>query len=139
MHRTLLLLLWLPALGSFFGAAAQSRTSSDGYKLVDKTGNIRKPDDYREAYQMIGAYTILDPKGNQMHDTYASPGAAEYYRRNKKFADGTVLVKEVHGTDHAAMTALWQLRPMSDDQDDAGDRECRDPDVIEIDPSAAKE
>jgi cytochrome P460 len=33
-----------------------------------------------------------------------SPGAADYYRRNKKFADGTVLVKEVFGTDHAQMT-----------------------------------
>jgi hypothetical protein len=32
------------------------------------------------------------------------PGAADYYRRNKKFADGTVLVKEVFGTDHAQMT-----------------------------------
>ena len=39
-----------------------------------------------------------------MHLTYASPGAADYYRRNKKFADGTVLVKEVFGTDHAQMT-----------------------------------
>ena len=48
MHRTLFLLLWLPALGSFFGTAAQSRNSSDGFKLVDKAGNIRKPDDYRE-------------------------------------------------------------------------------------------
>ena len=104
MHRTLFLLLSLPALGSFFGATPQSRTSSDGFKLVDKTGNISKPPDYREVYQMIGAYTVLDPQGNQMHDTYASPGAAEYYRRNQKFADGTVLVKEVHGTDHAAMT-----------------------------------
>ena len=39
-----------------------------------------------------------------MHLTYASPGAADYYRHNKKFADGTVLVKEVFGTDHARMT-----------------------------------
>src|SRR5581483_7822197 len=39
-----------------------------------------------------------------MHLTYASPGTADYYRRNKKFADGTVLVKEVFGTDHAQMT-----------------------------------
>ena len=39
-----------------------------------------------------------------MRLTYASPGAADYYRRNKKFADGTVLVKEVFGTDHAQMT-----------------------------------
>jgi hypothetical protein len=39
-----------------------------------------------------------------MHLTYASPGAADYYRRNKEFADGTVLVKEIFGTDHAQMT-----------------------------------
>jgi hypothetical protein len=38
---------------------------------------------------MLGAYMVLDQKGNQMHDTYASPGAVEYYRRNQKFADGT--------------------------------------------------
>jgi hypothetical protein len=63
MHRTLLLLLWLPALGGFFGATAQSGNSHDGFKLVDKAGNIRKPDNYRELFQMIGAYMVLDPKG----------------------------------------------------------------------------
>jgi hypothetical protein len=39
-----------------------------------------------------------------MHLTYASRRAADYYRRKKKFADGTVLVKEVFGTDRAQMT-----------------------------------
>ena len=39
-----------------------------------------------------------------MHFTYATPGTAEYYRRNKKLADGTTLVKEINGTDHAQMT-----------------------------------
>jgi hypothetical protein len=51
-----------------------------------------------------------------MHLTYASPGAAESYRRNKKFADGTVLVKEAFGTDHAQMTtgdAHWSKIPRS--------------------------
>src|SRR5262250_999928 len=47
---------------------------------------------------------ILHPKGNQMHMTYASPGSAEAYRKTGKFPDGTVLVKEVFGTDHAQMT-----------------------------------
>ncbi|MGC4048393.1 MAG: cytochrome P460 family protein [Paludibaculum sp.] len=104
MMRTLSLLLSLPLLGSFFGAFAQTKGLSDGFKLVDKAGNIRKPNNYREQYQMIGAYTVLDPKGNEMHDTYASPGAAEYYRRNHKFPDGAVLVKEVRATDHTTMT-----------------------------------
>ena len=91
------------ALGNQF-AKPKARNSSDGFALVDKSGNINKPGDYRDLYQTLGTYFVLDPKGNQMHLTYASPGAADYYRRNKKFADGTVLVKEVFGTDHAQMT-----------------------------------
>ncbi len=86
-------------------ARSQSRNSFDGFRLVDKTGNIQKPADYRDLYQTLGTYMVLDSKGgNQMHLTYASPGAAAYYRRNKKFADGTVLVKEVFGADRAQMT-----------------------------------
>jgi hypothetical protein len=34
----------------------------------------------------------------------ASPGTAEYYRKNGKFPDGAVLVKEVFGTEHAQLT-----------------------------------
>ena len=83
---------------------AQSQNLFDGFNLVDQGGNIRKPNDHRDRYQMLGAYTVIDPKGDQMHFTYASPGAADYYRRNKKFADGTVLVKEILGTDHAKLT-----------------------------------
>jgi hypothetical protein len=78
--------------------------SFNGYELVDKTGNIRKPADYRDHYQSLGTWAVLDPTGNQLHVVYASPGAAEYYRKNGKFGDGTVLVKEVIGTDHAKMT-----------------------------------
>jgi hypothetical protein len=90
------------ALGSQ-PATPQARNSFNGFALVDKSGNIKKPADYRDLYQTLGTYFVLDPKGgNQMHLTYASPGAADYYRRNKKFADGTVLVKEVFGTDHPA-------------------------------------
>jgi hypothetical protein len=104
MSRKLTLLLSLAALGSFREAGAQGKESFDGFKLVDKSGSIRKPDAYRDLYPMLGSWTILDPKGNQMHYTYASPGTAAYYRRNKKFADGTVLVKEILDTDHGQMT-----------------------------------
>src|SRR5260370_36421842 len=84
---------------------AESQTSPrNGFDLVDKTGNIRKPSDYRDKYEALGTYTVLDPKGNQMHVTYASPGTAEYFRKTGKYPDGTVLVKEVFGTDHARMT-----------------------------------
>src|SRR5215470_5752267 len=83
---------------------SQSKSGPNGFALVDKSGNISKPADVRDTYQSLGAYTVLDPKGNQMHMTYASPGSAEAYRKTGKFPDGTVLVKEVFGTDHAQMT-----------------------------------
>jgi hypothetical protein len=84
-------------------ATGQSPFESN-FSLVDKAGNIAKPSDYLDKYQVLGSYFVLDPAGNQMHMTYASPGAAEYYRQNGQFADGTVLVKEVLGTEHAEMT-----------------------------------
>ena len=55
-------------------APAQVTKGFDGFKLVDKQGNISKPADYRDRYELLGTYTVLDPKGNQMHVTYASPG-----------------------------------------------------------------
>ena len=83
----------------------QAWNSLDGFRLVDKTGNIQKPANYRDLYQTLGSYVVLDPKGgDQMHLTYASPGTTNFYRRNNQFADGTVLVKEVFGTEHAQMT-----------------------------------
>ena len=82
--------------------------------LVDAKGNVRKPLDYRDRYQVLGAYAVLDPRsmvtdapssnGDEMHYTYASPGTAEFYRKNGRFADGTVLVKEVLATSHAQLT-----------------------------------
>jgi hypothetical protein len=84
----------------------KSQSSSySGWDLVDKAGIIRKPADFRDLYQILGVYTPVDFNNNtEMHYTYASPGTAEYYRKTGKFADGTVLVKEVFATDHAQLT-----------------------------------
>lgn len=90
---------------SYDEVKSQGATSYNGFDLVDKTGNIRKPADYRDLYRVLGTFAVTDMNGDtDMHYTYASPGAAEYYRKNKKFADGTVLVKEVFGTDHGKLT-----------------------------------
>ena len=85
-------------------ANSQRTQSFDGFQLVDKDGNIRKPAGYRDRYELLGTYTVIDPKGDQMHVTYASPGTAAYYRKTGKFPDGAVLVKEIYGTDHAQLT-----------------------------------
>src|ERR1700751_515984 len=84
----------------------KSQSSSySGWDLVDKAGIIRKPADCRDLYQILGVYTPVDFNNEtEMYYTYASPGTAEYYRKTGKFADGTVLVKEVFATDHAQLT-----------------------------------
>src|SRR2546421_1788323 len=64
-------------LAGYGEVRSQSKSGPNGFSLVDKNGNIRKPADVRDTYQSLGAYTVLDPKGNQMHMTYASPGSAE--------------------------------------------------------------
>jgi hypothetical protein len=98
-------LLTLIILAGHQQVKSQANNSHNGFDFVDKAGNIRKPPDYRDTYQSLGTYAVLDSgSGGQMHYTYASPGTAEYYRKTGKFADGTVLVKEVFGTDHAQMT-----------------------------------
>ena len=103
--RTIMVVAFtLVVLAGYQQLKSQSSNSQNGFDLVDKTGNIRKPSDYRDHYQALGTYTVLDPKGDQMHFTYASPGAAEYHRKTGKFADGTVLVKEVFGAEHGPMT-----------------------------------
>jgi hypothetical protein len=85
-------------------ATLRGGAQNDKLDLVDAKGNIRKPADYRDRYQALGVYTVLNPAGNEMHYTYATPGTAEFYRKNKRFADGTVLVKEVLATNHARLT-----------------------------------
>jgi Cytochrome P460 len=98
-----IVILALIVLASYQSVKSQKTDTFNGFELVDKAGNIRKPADFRD-YPTLGTWFILDPKGNQMHVTHASPGAAEYYRKNGKFADGTVLVKEIFGTTHAQLT-----------------------------------
>lgn len=115
--RISVVVLSLVIVLSYQYVMSQSNSSDDGFNLVDKTGNIRRPSNYRDRYQALGIYAVIEPipmvtgavvKGakneNDMHLVYATPGTAEYYRKNGKFADGTVLVKEVFGTNHAQMT-----------------------------------
>jgi hypothetical protein len=99
-----IVILALVVLAGHEHAKSQTTARLNGFDLVDKNGNIRRPTEYRDLYEALGTYTVIDPKGNEMHVTYASPGTAEYYRKTGKYADGTVLVKEVFSTNHAQMT-----------------------------------
>src|ERR1700757_633395 len=76
-------------------------------KVVDASGNLRVPGDYRTAYQFLGSWAVAADQGQgakEIHVVYASPGTIAAYRKNGHFADGSVLVKEVFEATSGAMT-----------------------------------
>src|SRR5215510_10290458 len=76
-------------------------------KVVDASGNLRVPGDYRTAYQFLGSWAVAADQGpgsKEIHLVYASPGTAAAYRKNGRFTDGSVLVKEVFETATGSMT-----------------------------------
>ena len=66
--------------------------------VVDAAGNLRVPENYQTAYQPLGSWAIAADQGRgskELHVVYASPGTIAAYRKDGRFPDGTVLVKEV--------------------------------------------
>jgi Cytochrome P460 len=106
IYRVLIVFVVVVILVAYQQVKSQNNSSNfNGLDLVDKAGNIRRPADVRDSYQALGTFSVVDLNGEtELHYTYASPGTAEYYRKNGKFAEGTVLVKEVDATDHGQMT-----------------------------------
>jgi hypothetical protein len=92
----LLVLASLAAYGQINPAATHPATA-----IVDAKGNLRVPADYRTSYQFLGSWAVADAVGkapDQLHIVYASPGTISAYRGDKRFPDGSVLVKEVFQT-----------------------------------------
>jgi Cytochrome P460 len=91
------------------GAAGQT-PAPDGPKadpVVDASGNLRVPANYRTAYQFLGSWSVARDIGKgakELHVVYASPGAIDAFRRDGRFPDGSVLVKEVFETATGEMT-----------------------------------
>jgi hypothetical protein len=74
--------------------------------VVDANGNLRVPANYRTSYQFLGSWAVADGVGkspSQLHVVYASPGAIAAYLKDKRFPDGSVLVKEVFQTETGKM------------------------------------
>jgi hypothetical protein len=84
---------------------AASTVKFDG--AVDAKGNLHVPDGYRTGFQYLGAWAAAKEQGQgseELHVVYASPGTIEAFRKDGRFPDGAVLVKEVHRASTAAMT-----------------------------------
>jgi len=94
--------------------ADESFTSTYG-SLVDDAGNISLPDDFRSDWLFLGTWSIAEKDVERsseasghgaagLHNVYTQRGVAEYFRKNGKFPDGAVLVKELLKAVTAPMT-----------------------------------
>lgn len=75
--------------------------------VVDAAGNLRVPDAYRTTYQSLGSWAVAADQAQgskELHVVYASPGTIAAYRKDGRFSDGSVLVKEVFQAATASMT-----------------------------------
>jgi Cytochrome P460 len=82
-------------------------SASQTQAAVDAEGNLRVPLDYRTTYEALGSWAIAADEGRgskELHFVLASPGSIEAYRKDGRFPDGTVLVKEVFETATKDMT-----------------------------------
>ena len=78
--------------------AAGIANAQDAESVADAGGNLRVPADYRTAYQFLGSWAVAAGQGQgskEIHVVYSSPGTIAAYRKDRRFLDGSVLVKEV--------------------------------------------
>jgi hypothetical protein len=72
--------------------------ADDFSPYVTKDGGISLPLDYREKFLHLGTYAVAtkpDKPVDEMHNVYARPEDIQAYRRDGKFPDGAILVKDV--------------------------------------------
>src|SRR5262249_30672807 len=65
------------------------------------------PDTYRTPYELLGSWAVAADEGQgskQLDVVYASPGTIAAYRKDGRFPDGAVLVKEVFKAATGQMT-----------------------------------
>ena len=95
----------IAALSSMQATAISSASQTEA--AVDAEGNLRVPREYRTTYQPLGSWAVAADEGRgskELHVVLGSPGSVEAYRKDGRFPDGTVLVKEVFKTATKEMT-----------------------------------
>jgi hypothetical protein len=104
---TLAGLFVIGAISAYGQSSTSSQYGGAAVEVVDDKGHLRVPSDYRTAYEMLGTWAVANddgPGSKQMHMVFASPGTIAAYRKDGRFPDGTVLVKEVFETTTKDMT-----------------------------------
>jgi cytochrome c len=95
---TALIALVIVLVLSRLSSADDSSGASGFSPYVTKEGGISLPPDYREKFPHMGTWAVAkkaDTPVFEMHNVYAPLKDIEAYRRDGKFPDGAVLVKEI--------------------------------------------
>ena len=95
----------IAGLGSTLATTNNSAPQTQA--AVDVDGNLSVPRDYRTTYEPLGSWAVAADEGRgskELHAVFASPGSVEAYRKDGRFPDGTVLIKEVFKTATKEMT-----------------------------------
>jgi hypothetical protein len=82
---------------SALATSAETAKRFDGYEtFVADDGSFRfAGSDSLRGLAHLGSWFVPEGDAAGLHHVYTQPGAAEHYRATGRFADGTVLVKEV--------------------------------------------
>lgn len=85
-------------------AATPAKSTADS--ASDSAGTIHVPKNYHATYEYLGTWSVAGqkPGADQLHAVFVSPGAVAGYKKDGKFPDGTVLVKEVYEAATEPMT-----------------------------------
>src|SRR5262245_14042840 len=78
--------------------------ANDFSPYVGKDGSISLPKDYRQTFEHMGTWAVAKAKDkpvSEQHIVYARHDDIEAYRRDAKFRDGTVLIKEITNVNSA--------------------------------------
>ncbi|WP_169903097.1 cytochrome P460 family protein [Paraferrimonas sedimenticola] len=65
---------------------------------VNANGELRLPTNLQRGWLHLGSSALMAADGTRIesiHSVYTQADAADYYRKHGKFADGTVLIKEI--------------------------------------------
>ncbi|QXP82807.1 cytochrome P460 family protein [Methylococcus sp. ANG] len=108
MLRIILSVLATSLLGGTPAIAADTPFSP----YVDDQGSISLPKDYRQKWTHLGSWVVDEEgaPGQGFHDVYTQPESVNAFRKDGKFPDGTVLVKEIRSIQKGKETtgrAMW--------------------------------
>jgi hypothetical protein len=84
-----------------------ARAASDFSPYVTKDGGISLPTDYRDKFMHLGTWAVAkkpDQPVHEMHDVYTPAEDVRAFRREGKFPDGAVLVKEINNAGSDKLT-----------------------------------